>query len=402
MFAGRHIGIGLLFGAAFLAGCSGTSGEASVASPDEWTETTIVREFDGRQFLKRVSPDGRWLAVTDLVEVCIYPLDEGDQSNCFEEETLGGDSLHWNADSTLVTSGSSTSGRWNTTGVWTFAPDGTATSVSPVSAGSPLIPDEPGVFNGAMAFRPDGESIVFIQSEFRDGPDSHELREVDIDGGNETVLAQMDGFALGRIVPLEDGRLVVVAGESIGPPLVLIDGGEQTTIAMSEPSDQGGYFPRLATQATSAAGGLALVVLPGEFSARNLILEPSAWSLFDFEGQEFPITVADGQTAVAATFSPDGTSLAYLVIDIPENLASALAEAVPISSELFITTVDAVLAGEPATTSRALEADAMSLLDPSFLELNVMRWSTDDRILIPLQGENENEVTVVEVDLSGQ
>ena len=171
---------------------------------------------------------------------------------------------------------------------------------------------------------------------------------------------------------------------------------------MSEPSDQGGYFPRLATQATSAAGGLALVVLPGEFSARNLILEPSAWSLFDFEGQEFPITVADGQTAVAATFSPDGTSLAYLVIDIPENLASALAEAVPISSELFITTVDAVLAGEPATTSRALEADAMSLLDPSFLELNVMRWSTDDRILIPLQGENENEVTVVEVDLSGQ
>ena len=246
-----------------------------------------------------------------------------------------------------------------------------------------------------MAFRPDGESIVFVQA---DG-DRFDLIEVDADGQNEVTLAEIGRAFFSYtypVVPLDDGR-VLVNGGNIGEHTVdLWDDGARTVVVAYEedPDDPPGIpaEPPLVIDATTTAGEFALVAYPTPPDFRGFRTDPNRWSLFSFDGDEFPLAANDGREVVAATLSPDGTHVAYVAIDLPDVDDFE----VPPVAELYVATVNAIVAGEPALGSRTFETNAARLADSRSLSL--MTWTGDGRVVVAIP--DPRETTVVTIDLS--
>lgn len=375
------------------------AGEVEIGSSRSWTEITTAHDRDLSSLGQRVSPDGRWLGLSGA-EVCIVAVHDPLDETCAAEETFGTDGLSWSPDSSGVTPGGSVSGRWNASGVWIVGTNGSTTSVSPVEAGRLIPSNEISIFDSAMAFRPDGESIVFVQSDLQ--TDRIELLEVDLDRQSETRLARLDSNIWSTrlpVVPLGDSGVVLTDGDIDTPEVVLFEGGNRTVIARGIEQDLAGAAPKppIVVQATEVLGGLALVTYPGLNSTRGLPTDPTRWSLFNLEGQEFLLNDGPAQQIVGATLSPDGTHVAYLRVDLPDADTFGSGDRIP--GELLLTTVDAVLAGEPPFASRVLDGDFRGFASVQPDDPGFMSWSNDNRIFI-INATGFSPV-VTEVDLRG-
>jgi len=370
--------IGLLL----LTGCTSQTAETQVAPRSEWTENVLdIEIFPGATFA--FSPDGKWLATNDR-QVCIQSLEIAARRSCIEEPTMGRDSLRWSSDSSAVTTGGSLSGSWRASGVWVVKPDGTAAAISPVEEGN--IIRGPTDWNAMMAFRPDGESLVFVQVRQNE---EFQIAEIDVDGENLVTLTELtsmgdlSGFPL---VPLDDERIVLNVG-AVESSIQLLEDGQLTEI-LSAPSDEVGSPAAL--EATAAEGGLALVTFPRLLtSTRGLPLQ-SRWSLVDFDGAEFPLPISSDQRIVSATFSPDGGDVAYISLEL-ENPTPF--------GQVTVASVKDVLAGESETASRRLVSDVMWLGPTNSTDLRTMTWTDDNRLL--LANPRAREASVIEIDIAG-
>lgn len=378
------------------AGC----GSARFDSADAWT-TRATTVFDSAVFSLSVSPDGQHLASTRvrvastrLRELCITSLADTDEDQCFEAETLGTDSLRWNADSSMVAATGSTGGSFHNTGVWTVDLNGIGQERLPASEGHLLLPDDPNEQRFSGAFRPSSESIVFL--DWGDDSDNIQLVEVD-EAGAQTVLAT-DAFSGAQwpVVPLSDGRVIVSVDDfNEGRGVVdLIGQGNARRLVTGKPlAIPLGEFPA-AVAIRPSAEDLVLIVIPGGLSRTSPTV--SQWFLTDLLGQRFDLTTTGEQSIVAATFSPDGEFLAYLTYDFELLTGAFHVERV----EALVTGEPELLGSIPIDVSSTNSALSDIRLDDPANEFGAIRWTPEDEVVFAYRTSGNDDVELLTVDLN--
>lgn len=386
---------GLLIATWFLMGCSAdvTNSEsvpvevngALVAPADTWVETVSVRESDPARTLS-ISPDGKWLAAKGR-ELCIYALPEIDRPVCVSDETIGDDTMSWHPDSTLVTPGSSWGGRWDNVGVWTITPDGSADSIVAVDEGNLLTGETEGHWGVGQAFRPDGESIVFVEVRGDDAA----VTEVGLDG-QRRVLTEIErsDVSFSPLVPLSDGRVLLTTGVVDDLAVELLDDGQWTTLITGTETAEGVIetLP-IAVEVRPSTEDLVLIQLP-QLQTGRATAAPGQWLLVDFEGNQFPIVAPNDWEVVAATFSPTGQHVALMSIDRESRLL-----------EFHVIEVAAILEGGAVAGSLALQFEPTNepFGRPGNGEPRSMRWTTSNHVSMVVP--NQWDSVVIDIDLSG-
>ncbi len=368
-----------------------------LAPSTDWVATSSPLSAARSIHAQAISPDGRWLAEIRDREACVQSLESAEEPICTFDETIGGDSLRWNSESTAFTTGGTLSGSFRNTGIWTIEIDGTATELLATTPGIGIRPEVPLEVVYGAAYRPDAGSIVYADfSEDSDEPDEGvQLRVFEIDlAGERTEIARYSdpGNLAFPLVPLSDGRVVISYGNFDAATIDILDQGRRSTLIVGETDPASGIIIEIPTvvEAQPINEEVLLATSPDLDDTNRP--EPE-WYLLDFEGERFPLITEGEEVVFGATFSPDGNYVAYLTIERDEFIG-----------EFHVAAVETLLAGGRDRVG-SISIDADYLRRPSnvgFLaDPQIMRWTSNNQVrmaFFDFIGERDQQV--VTIDLS--